>query len=65
MKELRDYIRQCLVKGRVIEEVQAPKYLVLRELEGKLSFEEPSGIIVGTLFGFPFRDSEVIAVISK
>lgn len=65
LNELRGYINDALKAGRVIEEVQAPKSLVIGELEGILEIEKPTNLIVGELFGFPFRDSKHCAVISK
>lgn len=61
MEELLKLITEARRSGRVILEVQMPKTLVTGELN---LIENPSNLIVGTLFGYPFRDSKVFAVIS-
>ena len=51
-------------KGYTIAEVQMPMGVVLSEIKKRVIFKEPSGIIVGTLFGYPFRDSYGCRVIT-
>lgn len=73
LDELRQLIESALRKGYKIVELQLPYHVLyhtdraIRENEHAPKvgpFSEPSTQVMGTLFGYPYRDMPTLAVIT-
>jgi hypothetical protein len=64
LPQLNKLIRQALESGRTIAEVCAPLSDVKLETSGELSLARSTNEIVGTLFGFPYRDIKQVYVVT-